>query len=841
MIKRLATSILRLYFVALIIAVAPLGAAMAQMDSQITVPAKWETVKGSASSIAVSSNGSVAAIDTSGDVYRYIHSDTRWQRIGQNMTHISGGLGRDFWGIDTQQNLRRFTGTQWIAVGSGANDIAADDSGNIYVVTNAGRIAQYQVKAQKWQSIAGAAQKIAIGQKNMVWIITKDGKLARRLDDAWISLDVQAQDIFSDMNGRLFIIKADQKLYLWNEQTLSAQLYTGAEKFTSAAANKDQIWGISPQGVIYAQGHDTKRQNPNGEIIEHGGSGGHTEESRIVDQSPYTFELVSSSERLNDIFIGRDGSVYGLSNTGAIRRWSNGEDRFYDFPGTLKTMLIQPSGLPIGVGKNDNLLHHDGEAWRQVNLPEKLIDISLYDEERILGVNSDGRVIRVSEKRNSFTLLGTRAQKVAAHHDGSYWVIDDVNRVYSCDVDARCNQKPIQAEDIAIGPAGSVFLVDTAGQLKRYDKDADQFEIIAQNQKLSRVALGPQDRPWVINQQGKVYAANYFERDESKDRNLATKTQATKDVTTEQPNVDGNNTGVQIVQSISFNQVNVPTQASGFGTVGAGLLDITSGANDTVLAVGYGEPCSDGTGRNWVYNPVARSFNHLDYLKRANLNVLLAVDELIVGIIKGDTPPATPSPAIPSLIGEWNKTCGDQSLLLTYVASVFSNAAAQSSQNLEGAVFSSELDIGQTPDLDYSADGYVVNIAPGDELELFRPETADDVDFFDDIDFMRVGIGKDQYDIWAVSTANNVYEYVQSTHSFALRSINGDDKAQDVGVGHDGSVFIVNMSGVLKKWDAASKRFVKTNKSGVTRVAVDSRGNPIVANFPSSQTVYFGR
>ena len=153
----------------------------------------------------------------------------------------------------------------------------------------------------------------------------------------------------------------------------------------------------------------------------------------------------------------------------------------------------------------------------------------------------------------------------------------------------------------------------------------------------------------------------------------------------------------------------------------------------------------------------------------------------------------------------------------------------------------SPLDDDQLPDIDIAADGTIANIAPANELEIFQAEKADDVSFFDQLEFMRVGIGKDKYDLWVVSTTHNVYGFVNSSDRFELRSHNADDKAQDIGVGHDGTVFIVNTSGVLKKWDPATKRFVRTNKNGVTRVAVDSRGNPIVANFPSSQTVYFGK
>ncbi|MED5422418.1 MAG: tectonin domain-containing protein [Pseudomonadota bacterium] len=802
---------------------------------------QWEKIQGAAIDIAISKDGAVAALESNGDVYRYIHSDARWQRIGQDMIRIGGGDGDSLWGIDKHKRLRRFTGTQWEAIGSGAEDFVIDGDGNAYVATNTKTLAFYAAKTSKWSSLDGTAKKITIDDKGLIWVVLSDGSIARRLDDAWIGLNEQAVDIAADASGRVFALKSDKKLYQWNEDKSQFEVFYTAQNVQSFAVQKQQIWITTDRNQIFAQGHKNIQQREQDGLVTKPGGGGSTDPAEVIDDSPIIFELVSNSERLEDLAIGRDGSVFGLTTSGNIRRWSNGEGRFYDFPGTLERLAIQSSGLPVGIGSNDNLLEHDEEAWRQVNLAEELIDLTLYGDGRILAVNNDERVIRLSELRTTFTLLGTRAQQIAATKQGAYWVVDNVDRLFFCDESASCQQKNIQASDISVGPAGSVFIVDKNAALRRYNAAEDVFDIIAQDQQVSRVALGPGDRPWIINTDGKIYASRYFERDETKDRILATKTEATEEVTTEQPNVSGNNGGVQIVQSISFDQVTIPTTASGIGSIGSGLIDITAGADDIVIASGYDSFCKNGTGRNWVYNSLSRSFSHLDYLQRMNVTVGLAVDELVKADVNGTTPPTSPSPVIPSLILEWNENCTDQSVLTTYVGSVFTDPAVQSSQDFSAATFSSPLDDSQTPDLDYSADGYVFNIAPNDELEFFKPETANDVSFFDSIDFMRVGVGKTREDIWAVSTTYNVYEFVPSTDSFELRSVSADDKAQDIGVGQDGSVFIVNTSGVLKKWDETAKRFVKTNKTGVTRVAVDSRGNPIVANFPDSQIVYFGR
>lgn len=805
-----------------------------------SVSQKWEMIRGSAIDVAVGGNGAVAAIDKSGRVYRYNFSDGNWQPIGRNMARIAASKSGEFWGVDTRGNLRVFKGSSWNSIGGGAADVAVSGDGQIYVVTNSSNISFYSPASRQWKAIDANAARVAIDKNGMIWIIGNDGAISRRLDDAWIGMAGSAADITADENGVIYIVGSDGKLYSWDEDTKSWSVITGANDLNTISVAGGQFWSVNNKNQIYAQGLENGNRSDREIIIGENGDGGSTDPSETIDNSPITFSILPDTTKLVNLAIGRDGSVYGLASSGDIKRWSNTEQRFYDFPGTVEDIAVKDNGLPLAIGSNNNLLEHDGEAWRQVNLALSLADISVYgDMDRLLAISSAEQAVRLSDNYLTYTNLPKQGNIIAAAPNGNYWIIDDANRLFLCVDGGTCERQSLNAEDIDSGPAGSVFIVDTNQKLRRYNSQSKEFDLISTPVNVGAVSIGPQDRPWIIDTSGQVYYSDFFERDETFDRRLAIKTTATEFVTTEEPNVDGNNTGIQIVQSVSFTPVTIPTSASGYSNL-SGLRDITVGENDIVIATGFSSPCNEGNGANWVYNPNSRSFSYLDYLKGINLFVGLALDDLIVADVNGTTPPSTPTPAIPSFIGEWNKDCADQSELITYVASVFGDASAQSSQSFDGASFSLPQPFGVIPDLDFAADGTVFNLF-GDELEFFQPENANDVDFYDDIEFMRVGAGVDKNDFWAVSTSNNVYEYVQSSDSFELRSNNSDDKAQDIGVGQDGTVFIVNTNGVLKKWDKSSRRFIRTNKTGVTRVAVDSRGNPIVANFPNSQVVYFGR
>jgi hypothetical protein len=797
----------------------------------------WQDIKGKAQQIAIGAKGDIAAVSPDGRVYKYDIPTGDWSSIGEGFSQVAIDSEGYIWGIDRQSVLRQYTGTQWRAIGEGAIDLSIAPDDTLFIVTNQNKIAQYMPDKRQWTTIQGSAERITVDGSGKLWRLSEQGRIARMLDDAWIGVPGNAKRISSDNVGRVFITQRDGKIAQWNEE--AANWFDAFPEIaaTNFAAGNNQFVYVDKNGNIFATGLQNYK-GTDSEIVEGVKGDGAIDGNAIPTDEPIVFTKLNDNTKLSDIAIGREGSVFGLTSSGHIRRWSNKEDQFNEFPGQVDHLVVKPDGLLLAIGTKSNLVEHDGEAWRLVNLNQDLIDLTVFDDNKVLAINSRDQTLKLSKTMTAFTLLPQRGQQIAAQNDGLFWVIDSVHRLFKCSAEGQCERQSVNAEDIAIGPGGSVFVVDTNATLRRFNGADKSFDIIRQG-NTARVAVGPHDRPWILDNQGRVLQSGFFERYEGGDRNLALKTKATKDVTQEQNNT---NTGIQITQSISFTSVTIPTSAGGVN-LGSGMLDITSGEDDIVVATGFDDPCVNGTGRNWVYNSVSRTFGYLDYLKSANFYTAIALDDLIKSVeANGDKPPSSPSPAIPSLLAEWNKNCGNESELLTYVSSVFSSSNAQSTQNFAAATLSLPLDDNQIPDLDVAGDGTIAGLISGNKLEIYTAKSFDKIiKDFDDLQYHRVGIGEDKDDIWVVSLTNNVYEYIPSTQKFDLRSFNANDKAQDIGVGHDGTVFIVNTSGVLKKWDPLAKRFIKTNKSNVTRVAVDSRGNPIVANFPSSQIVYFGR
>ena len=821
----------------------------------------WRLVgfTGGARVVAVGARGDVGVIDTAGNVWRRAagnaRADAAWQQIGTGMTRLAVDVAGGFWAIDLQGAVRRYEANNWRAVGAGATAIAALPDGAIVVATNTGTLARYDPVKSSWTALPGNASRLAADAQGLIWVVGVDGALARRLDNAWIGVNGQALDIAADANGNVLMVGRDGKVYQWSESEVRWTEVFGAAQAVSVATGGGQVWRVDADAKLYAKG--IRAALPDGKLSAESPKrpSGTTNLASVVSALPIEFVKVASSTALTDLSIGSDGSVYGLNAAGLIQRWSNAERRFNAFPGSLKKMEVNSLGLPLGVNAASTLLRHDGTAWRKINLQFGIFDVSIAGVSNTLAMSADEQLYRLDiqgENAAAVRLLGN-VEQAAAAPDGGFWYRNTAGLLFQCDKSALCERRGLSTTDIAIGPGGSVFVVDKQNNLHRFNKKTNDFEILRKGTTV-RVAVGPGDRPWVIEKNGDVLASQQFARNESGDITLAKATEATAAVTRVESVVAV--TGLNLFNFIS---VDVPISAPGFPNLGSGLLDVTVGLDDQIIVTGFdasADPCRSRAegwkGRNWIYNPTLRTFAHLDYLKRVQFQMAIAGR----AVTFGTAPPALAgAPAVPAFYGIV-RAC-TRYHLNEYDAATFNGMTAAffdegglaygESSLRSNQVTADTRDLTTVLDMDMTLDNWILAIFPERKINFIgigpneKLNSSGPFPRRDDQKFARIGVGANRNVLWATSFESDVYEFVPATNKFEKRNIFATDKALDVGVGKDGSVFIVDITGRLKKWDPIQKVFVYAGKSGVTRVAVTSKGRPVVANFPSSQRVFIGQ
>ncbi len=834
------------------------------LHAQLTVDA-WRTVTppaGTAKQIALggrTARGVVGAIDASGVIYRRDAVSGSWQPVGTGMTRLAIDPSGNFWALDTRANLQRLDGTSWRTVGAGAIALAAAPDGSIVVATNTNSLAQYDPAKSSWTALTGTGARVAVDARGLIWAVGSDGAIARRLGDAWISVPGSARDIAADALGNVVIAGRDGKVYEWVEAEVRWNEVAGAVQVSTIAVGAGQLWRADEDGRLYAKGiqyagPEIKPPGPPGAVnadlaLRSRTLSGTADRAIVPDLSSLEFVQVAAAANLSALAIGYDGSVFGTTASGGLVRWSNAQRRFNSFPGSLPQIEVGEAGLPLGANGSSVLLRHDGSAWRRVPLQYPIVDLSTNGNAVTLAISTAGQLYRLDFKGDAvnYTRLAGNVDLVAAAPDGGFWYRNNAGLLFACDKAAQCERRGLAVADIAVGPGGTVYAVDTQGNLQRYNPRTGGFEI-QRRTSVARVAIGPNDRPWIIEKNGNVLAARLFERDENGDLTLAKATEATANVTV--PDAVATTTG-GITLAYTFTAVDVPTAAPGFPNLGAGLNDLTVGLDDQIIVTGFdanADPCRSRTtgwqGRNWIYSPSQRRFIHLDYLRRVQYQMALAARAVAFGTT---TPTLAGAPAVAAFYGI-TRACA-RYYLNEYDTATFTGPTADffdlgglalgESDLRSNQVTANTRDLTTVLDMDVTLDNWIAAIFPERRINFIGIGVNAGAAFTRRADqkFARIGVGATRNVLWATSFESDVYEFVQSSNTFEKRNVLDSDKAQDIGVGKDGSAFIIDLAGRLKKWDKAQKVFVFTGQSGLTRVAVTSKGKPVVANFPSSQRV----
>ena len=222
-----------------------------------------------------------------------------------------------------------------------------------------------------------------------------------------------------------------------------------------------------------------------------------------------------------DVAIGNDGSVFALAFDGTLARWNNAQNKFLPFPGLFARIAVTPDGKPWGVTGRNEVWRHDGTSWHVVqNIQAQDIAIGLNGT--VIVAAPDEVLYRYVVKDDRFErMLATRdgepapaGGRVAVDPNGNPWTITRDHVLWRCDR-TPCQRLSQSARDIAIGPEGSVFIVDPDFRLRRLNAETGEWDRVGVDADV--VAVGPAGKPWLVNGKSEVWASAFFPRDESND------------------------------------------------------------------------------------------------------------------------------------------------------------------------------------------------------------------------------------------------------------------------------------------------------------------------------------
>jgi streptogramin lyase len=728
---------------------------------------------------------------------------------------LAAGPGTLLWAVREDGTVQRYDGGRWqVQLGQKARDVAVDTQGNAYIAREDGSIGRWTPGRTEWETLPGRALRLTVAQDGTLWTVAPDGAIARLPAGQQPEVVAgRARDIASG-GGAVYIASAEGRLQRWQEGARNWEDVQGAPLDVAlvAASPSGVLWTANARGAILTQapiktqlalgGGFGQQAAPDGVTFgrrgARGGAGGPyagggrsraaaaasaaalpalRPPSAVTDPNP--FEFVDTLGTASRIAIGQDGSVFAIGLDGNFYRWSNLRRSFVQFPGSLVRMAVDPGGTPWGINQAGRIFRHTGSDWRQVRGTAS--DIAIASNRTIMITSSAGALGRFDPPTEGFQLVPGELFFIALAPDGVPWGLLRNGMVQRCPA-LPCETVGFDARNISIGPDGSVFIVNFANELRRFNAVTNQFDFIpVPGHVPAQVAVGPFGRPWVVTSTGRVLSSRFFERDESVDlqtaSSTATPTTGTGDVGTVLGTTTTTGSGFTFSKNMQFT-----THASPCVQF---VVDLHIGQDGTVVV-----RCDPGSGELFRYNSTGRKFDRITTVPGGGV---------LFGPVDVDA---------------------DGRLWLT--------------DNDSGRVYRQKAKNGSSFDIINVGNGTARDIVIGpdgtayyiDSSGTLYRKTSSATSFTKMLngDYLNVAVGVTN-DVW-VRTSSDVFQIVGG--QLEKRPLTGSPSAFDMGGGADGSIYVVQIDSgdsfpKLYKWNANNKTFDRVDRDA-TNVDVAPNG-----------------
>jgi roadblock/LC7 domain-containing protein len=787
----------------------------------------WTKLPESAIDISINAEGQAYVVSKDGAPLRWDKEEQRWRRMSGKFVRISAAEGNRPWAINSDGVVYRYNGLWWENKDTGVADVAADTAGNVYIAKKDGSIKRWYSLRSEWRPIESKAKakRISLDNSGHPWIVTATGALRSFDGKEWKTLPGHARDISLGINNQVIIADKEGFVREWNVIENRWDKVEGIADVISVAVTPDGgFWAVMHDGSIMATSllasevTEVKEDRAK-EIIAPvavapvavapvnvasnvnaapvvvppvvAPSNNKKPPSRTVmgtsdpAGTPFKGKLTFVNTRKNatSLAIGKDGSVFALKGS-TVLRWSNARQTFDTFPGNLVQIAVDPEGNPWGISALGRIFRHTGKLWKQIQGATGS-DIAIGADGTVVITDASGALYRLNDVMTRFDRITGNGVLVAVGVDGTPWTVRADKLVQRCDT-SPCTVLPQKAFSLATGPDGSVWIVSDRSLLMRLKADGASFEVVqTAGYTPAKVSVGPNGYPWVTTTTQVALSSNYFERDEESDRTVAAAT-------------SNDTVGTGATQSV------VSTQVSGFTFVKNMQFetintDFLSGGEYALLSAG-----NDGVFYAYNFGVGFLTFN--SKLKKLETKTTTAgtcctyqpldFDVETNGDIWFYTDPQSPKEAVyrerNKVVKEYAVGSGNDSY----------NGIAVTSNN---SVYVCRTQAGGTSNI------YVKK----SNSEVFKKSFS-----YSHINKFDVGPGDD---IWIVDQKTYVRQWTGTT--FAKRPESGQ-KAKNVSIGADGTVYIIGSDNFLYKWNSANKSFDKINNSTTSGLAVDDDGRP---------------
>ncbi|GAB6051472.1 hypothetical protein JCM17960_02920 [Magnetospira thiophila] len=794
--------------------------------AQDAVKAPWTKVPGQAADISINADGQGYVTGLDGTPWRWDMTEQRWRRMSGQFARISAAEGNRPWAVNADGVVYRYNGLWWENKDTGVADVAADTQGHVYIAKHNGEIKQWYALRNEWRPVSGVAQRLALSPGGDLWAVAPDGSIHRFDGKTWHTMPGRAHDIAVGGTDVIMIADREGGLRTWSGAGKQWIAVPGIVGVQSVAVTPDGAsWAIVSGGTILANGNlgeltpqeegeakqlqapqarargaeasqvvaptiaastptaSTPEPTPSASGATTKLTGSSTTAQNAGDAATFTTKdkitFVNTRKIITTLAIGADGSVFGLDGGGGVMRWSNTEEKFKTFPGTLVQIAVDKDGHPWGVSALGRVFHHDGTRWAQIH-GVTAVDIAVGYDGTVVIADSSKQLAKLNETGTRFDLIKGTGAAVAVAPDGTPWAIRTDKLVQRCDV-FPCKVFKQKAISLSIGPDGSVWIVSDLNSLMRLKSDGSDFETVkTPGHTPWKVAVGPSGYPWVVSDARLALASKFFKRDEAGDISVAAA--ATGDTYG-----SGATTTVTTSSASSFTfSKNMQFETVDYSTLSSSQYPLLASDVDGVI---------------WATTPGGAMDKYSSTRKKfIDAEVQFTTEGSFISSFdiapNGDIWAHTSNPKT-GFFRERNKVLKQYSVSGLSAGSIIAVGP-------DGTVYA---------DFYSSSDNYIYSKAPDSEVFKKFAQTQ--------LSKMAVGFGND---LWITDGDDYVRQWVGT--KFEKRPSSGQ-KARRIAVGKtDGTVYITDFSNILYKWNSTNNSFDKVNNVTAYYIAIDENGRP---------------
>lgn len=387
-------------------------------------------------------------------------------------------------------------GQEWQQVRGLAQDIAINDSGEVYAVGTDDVVWRWRNDQARWSKISGKLNRIAIGPKGRVWGVGPGNLIYRRNGLWWDELKETALDLSVASDGMIVRTGPNFEISLRDKFSNRWEVVYGRKAARVAAGGKNSLWVVQPDGAISRYDgnfwHDVEGEALDITVDGQGVIFIASLEGTIKKLTKQGWETVPGASNAVSLAVGPEETLWYVNYDGE----------------TFASSLFQPESKKeiaedvenVSAKQPDEITDTSPIVFTQVRgLSQRL---AIGADGSVYSVDTEGALQRWSNDQRKFRDFPGSLSRLAVDAFGNLWGVNFRREIFRHTGNDWKNIKG-SAVDISVTHNGDVVISDTSENLFRLNDNQTKFERI--NGRGNFIAAHPSGEIWTIRKDGKIF------------------------------------------------------------------------------------------------------------------------------------------------------------------------------------------------------------------------------------------------------------------------------------------------------------------------------------------------